>query len=130
MIINGKERKFRYNIWASGQIAKLTATGEIRSIVEELQNDARAAELLPQVAVIMNTAFEKHKQLKAIARGENYATDILDIVEINDLTLKESKDLMEEIFRTMRIDSTGEIEAEAVKTGKKTSPAEKVTESR
>lgn len=130
MIINGKERKFRYNIWASGQIAKLTATGEIRSIVEELQNDARAAELLPQVALIMNTAFEKHKQLKAIARGENYATDILDIVEINDLTLKESTDLMEEIFRTMRIDSTGEIEAEAVKTGKKTSPAEKVTESR
>lgn len=130
MIINGKERKFRYNIWASGQIAKLTATGEIRSIVEELQNDARAAELLPQVAHIMNTAFEKHKQLKAIARGEDYATDILDIVEINDLTLKESTDLMEEIFRTMRIDSTGEIEAEAVKTGKKTSPAEKVTESR
>lgn len=130
MIINGKERRFRYNVWASGKIAKLTATGEIRSIVEELQNDARAAELLPEVAYIMNTAFEKHKQLRANARGEDYATDILDIADINDLTLKESTDLLEEIFRTMRKDSTGEIETEPVKTGKKTSPAEKVTESR
>ena len=110
MIINGKERGFRYNVWASGKIAKLTATGEIRKI--------------------MNTAFEKHKQLRANARGEDYATDILDIADINDLTLKESTDLLEEIFRTMRKDSTGEIETEPVKTEKKTSPAGEVTESR
>lgn len=130
MIINGKERGFRYNVWASGKIAKLTATGEIRKIMEDLQNDARAAELLPQVALIMNTAFEKHKQLRANARGEDYATDILNIADINDLTLKESTDLLEEMFRTMRKDSTGEIETEPVKTEKKTSPAEKTTESR
>lgn len=98
MIINGKERKFRYNVWASGKIAKLTATGEIKDIMNEIQNDARAADLIPQIAIIMNTAFEKHKQMKATARGEDYATDILDISEINDLTVKESTDLMKEIF--------------------------------
>lgn len=130
MIINGKERKFRYNVWASGKIAKLTATGEIKDIMNEIQNDARAADLIPQIAIIMNTAFEKHKQMKATARGEDYATDILDISEINDLTVKESTDLMEEIFRTMKADGTGEIETEPVKTEKKTSPAEKTTESR
>lgn len=130
MIINGKERKFRYNVWASGKIAKLTATGEIKDIMNEIQNDARAADLIPQIAIIMNTAFEKHKQMKATARGEDYATDILDISEINDLTVKESTDLMEEIFRTMKADGTGEIETEPVETGKKTEPVEKTTESR
>lgn len=129
MIINGKERGFRYNVWASGKIAKLTATGEIKDIMNEIQNDARAADLIPQIAIIMNTAFEKHKQMKATARGEDYATDILDISEINDLTVKESTDLMKEIFRIMKADGTGEIETEPVKTGKK-SPAEKTTESR
>lgn len=130
MIINGKERKFRYNVWASGKIAKLTATGEIKDIMNEIQNDARAADLIPQIAIIMNTAFEKHKQMKATARGEDYATDILDISEINDLTVKESTDLMKEIFRTMKADGTGEIETEPVKTEKKTEPVEKTTESR
>lgn len=130
MIINGKERKFRYNVWASGKIAKLTATGEIKDIMNEIQNDARAADLIPQIAIIMNTAFEKHKQMKATARGEDYATDILDISEINDLTVKESTDLMKEIFRTMKADGTGEIETEPVKTEKKIEPVEKTTESR
>ena len=129
MIINGKERGFRYNVWASGKIAKLTATGEIKDIMNEIQNDARAADLIPQIAIIMNTAFEKHKQMKATARGEDYATDILDISEINDLTVKESTDLLEEIFRTMRKDSTGEVETEPIKTGKKTEKTAK-TESR
>lgn len=130
MVINGKDRGFRYNVWASGKIAKLTASGEIKSVVDDLQNDARAAEMLPQVAIIMNTAFERHKHNRAVARGEDYAMDILTVEEVEDLTILESTELLREVFRVMKEDSTGEVETEPIKTGKKTAKAEKGTESR
>lgn len=131
MIIGGKERGFRYNIWASGKIAKMTTTGEIKAVMEDLQNDARASELLPQIAVIMNTAFERHKKNKAIALGENYEMDVLRAEDVEDLTVMESTELLNEVFRTMKADSTGEIETEPIKTGKKTAKAGvKTTESR
>lgn len=129
MVINGKQRGFRYNVWASGKIAKLTATGEIKSVVDDLQNDARAADLLPEVAIIMNTAFERHKLNRARARGEDYTIDIITAEEVEDLTILESTELLREVFRVMKEDSTGEVETEPIKTGKKTEKTAK-TESR
>lgn len=130
MIINGKERGFRFNVWASGKVGKLVPSGAIKDVMEAMQNDAKAAEILPQLAVILNTAFERHKENIAGAKGEEYTADIMTEDDVTDMTVLESQELTLELFTVMHNDSTPTVETEPIKTGKKTEKTAVKTKSR
>ena len=121
MVINGKERKFRYSVWASGKIAALTPVGNVNTVIKQLENDRFSGEVLPQIACIMNRAYEMWRKFKAQAEGEAYEPDIMEPEEVEILTVLETQELTKELIETMARDSVGEIQTEPVKTkGKKT----------
>ena len=86
MIINGKERKFRYSVWASAKIAALTPDGNVNSVIKQLENDRFSGEVLPQIACIMNRAYEMWRKFKAQAEGDAYESDVMEPEEVEILT--------------------------------------------
>ena len=121
MTINGKERKFRYSVWASGKIAALTPDGNVNTVIKQLENDRFSGDALPKMACIMNRAYEMWRKFKAQAEGETYEPDCMEPEEVEILTVLETQELTKELIETMARDSVGEIQTEPVKTkGKKT----------
>lgn len=119
MKINGKERGFFYNVYASGKIAELCPDKSINNIDALFSDDATGGVNLPKVARILNEADELRKVWEAKARGETYVADILEEEELYVLPMYEAQEMQMACFEAIRAGSVREVETQPVKkTGK------------
>lgn len=117
MVINGKERGFRYTVRANIKLAKHYPGGNSQRFPELLDNEEKFTNFIVDAAVVMNASYENKKKIE----DEDYTPCYLTKEEIDDMEMKDFRELTREILGVLTEDAKPTIETKEPKGKKKQS---------